>query len=62
MSKWIACKYDSDGEIVNAEFTQSPDDSFWWVDSYNTLHTVMIKTAIWFKPKRIARVLHPDET
>ena len=58
-SNWIECQYDDDGEIINPEFVSAPDDSFWWVDNYNRLNTVMIKTAIWFKPKRIARVEEP---
>ena len=61
MSNWIACQYDSDGEIINPEFTQAPHDSFWWVDSHNRLITVMMKSAIYFRPSRIAFVAHPDE-
>jgi hypothetical protein len=58
-TKWIVCEYDDDGEISNPEFAQAPDDSFWWVDSHNRLITVMIKTAIYFRPSRIARVEEP---
>ena len=58
-NQWISVELDDDGEIVNPEFLHAPDDSFWWVDSHNRLITVMIKTAIWFKPKRIARVGEP---
>jgi hypothetical protein len=58
---WITCTYDDDGEISNPEFVSAPDDSFWWCDSSNRLHTVLIKTGVWFKPQRIARVWHPDE-
>jgi hypothetical protein len=58
-SKWQQVELDDDGEISNPDFVSAPDDSFWWVDSHNRLITVMIKTAIWFKPKRIARVGEP---
>jgi hypothetical protein len=61
MSNWIECQYDDDGEIINPEFTQAPDDSFWWVDSRGKLHTVVMKCEIWFRPYRIARVAHPDD-
>lgn len=59
--KWIECVYDSDGEIINPEFTGAPHDSFWWVDSANRIQTVMLKSVIWFRPQRIARVAHPDD-
>jgi hypothetical protein len=62
MSNWLICEYDDHGEITNPEFVQAPHDSFWWVDSRNKLHHVFIKSAICFRPDRIARVLHPDET
>lgn len=61
MSGWIVCEYDDDGEIINPEWTIAPDDSFWWVDSRNRLHTVCRKDEIWFRPTKIARVAHPDE-
>ena len=59
-TKWIECQYDDDGEISNPEFVSAPDDSFWWIDSHNRLITVMIKTAIYFRPSRIARVEVPE--
>lgn len=59
MSNWIECQYDDDGEIINPEFVNAPDDSFWWVDNYNRLMVVMIKSAIYFRPSRIARVEEP---
>jgi len=58
---WIDCQYDDDGEMVNPEYASAPHDSFWWVDSKNRLQTVVMKSAIWWKPVRVARVLHPDE-
>lgn len=60
MSNWIACEYNDDGEIVNPEFVNAPSDSWWWVDSHNRLMTVMIKTAIYFRPTRIALVEVPE--
>jgi len=61
MGNWITCEYDDDGEIINPEFVQAPHDSFWWVDSRNRCHHVFIKSAICFRPDRIALVAHPDE-
>lgn len=61
MSNWIECQYDDDGEIINPEFVSAPDDSYWWVDSVNKCHCVLIKAAILGYPSRIARVWHPDE-
>jgi hypothetical protein len=58
-TKWTACEYDDDGEISNHDFVNAPDDSFWWIDSHNRLITVMIKSAIYFRPSRIARVEEP---
>jgi hypothetical protein len=60
-TNWIECQYDDDGEIINPEFTQAPDDSFWWIDSRNRCHTILMKSGIWFSPGRIARVAHPDD-
>jgi len=60
-TEWQRVELDDDGEISNPDFVSAPDDSFWWVDSHNRLMTVMIKTAIYFRPSRIARVVHPDE-
>lgn len=61
MSGWIKCEYDDDGEIINPEFVNAPDDSWWWCSSCNKLDAVVIKLDIWFRPDRIARVWHPDE-
>jgi hypothetical protein len=61
MSNWIECQYDDDGEICNPEFVNAPSDSFWWVDSRSKLHTVVMNCEIYFRPDRIARVVHPDE-
>ena len=60
MSNWQQVELDDDGEISNPDFVNAPDDSFWWVDSYNRLMVVMMKSAIYFRPSRIARVQHPD--
>jgi len=60
-TKWVVCEYDDEGEITNPDFVAAPDDSFWWIDSRNRLQTVLIKSAIWFRPDRIARVGHPDD-
>jgi hypothetical protein len=62
MSNWIECQYDNDGEIINPEYANAPNDSFWWVSRRGYCHHVFIKSAICFRPDRIARVLHPDET
>ena len=59
-TKWQQVELDDDGEISNPDFVSAPDDSWWWVDSHNCLITVMIKTAIWFRPSRIARVEVPE--
>jgi hypothetical protein len=61
MSNWIECQYDDDGEIISPEFTQAPSDSFWWLDCRNRCHAVLMKSGIWFRPDRIARVVHPDD-
>lgn len=61
MSTWITCEYDDEGEIINPEFVNAPEDSFWWVDSINMLHTVVIKTKVLGYPARIARVWRPEE-
>ena len=60
-TKWIVCEYDDEGEVTNPEYVNAPDDSFWWIDKRNRLHTVLIKSSIWFRPDRIARVGHPDD-
>jgi hypothetical protein len=60
-TKWIVCEYDDEGEISNPEFVTAPNDSFWWIDKRNRLHTVLMKSSIWFRPDRIARVEHPDD-
>lgn len=60
-TKWIVCEYDGDGEIINPEYVIAPDDSFWWTDKSNRLHTVLMKSSIWFRPDRIARAEHPDD-
>ena len=59
MSEWIEVELDDDGEISNPEFVNAPNDSWWWVDSRNRLMTVMLKTAIYFRPTRIARIQEP---
>jgi hypothetical protein len=65
MTQWLDVKYDDDsGEIINPEYLAADNDSMWWVDSVYSLHTVKSKNQIDannFWPKRIARVLHPDE-
>ena len=58
-SKWQPVEPDDNGEIMNCEFVHAPNDSFWWVDSHNRLITVMMKSAIYFRPSRIARVQEP---
>jgi len=58
-TKWQKVKLDDEGEIINPEFAQAPDDSYWWVDSHNRLITVMMKSQIYFRPSRIARVEEP---
>jgi hypothetical protein len=58
-TKWQKVKLDDEGEIINPEFAQAPDDSYWWVDSHNRLITVMMKSQIYFRPSRIARVGEP---
>jgi hypothetical protein len=59
-TKWQQVELDDDGEISNPEFVNAPNDSFWWVDSHNRLHTVMMKSAIYFRPSRIAKVNPPE--
>jgi hypothetical protein len=59
-TKWQQVELDDDGEIINPEFVNAPSDSWWWVDSHNRLMIVMIKTAIYFRPSRIARVEVPE--
>jgi hypothetical protein len=59
MSNWQQVELDDDGEISNPEFAQAPNDSYWWVDSYNRLMVVMMKSQIYFRPSRIARVEEP---
>jgi hypothetical protein len=59
-TKWQQVQLDDDGEIANPDFVNAPNDSWWWVDSHNRLITVMIKTAIWFRPSRIAMVEVPE--
>jgi hypothetical protein len=61
-TKWMFCEYDDEGEILNLEYVSAPYDSFWWVSRRGYCHHVFIKSAICFRPDRIARVLHPDET
>jgi hypothetical protein len=58
-TKWQQVELDDDGEIINPEFVNAPDDSFWWVDSHNRLITVMMKGQVYFRPSRIARVEEP---
>ena len=60
-TKWIVCEYDDEGEVINPEYVNAPDDSFWWIDKSNRLHVVLMKSSIWFRPDRIARVGHPDD-
>ena len=59
-TKWQQVELDDDGEISNPDFVSAPSDSWWWVDSHNRLITVMIKTAIYFRPSRIAMVEVPE--
>jgi len=59
MSNWQQVELDDDGEISNPDYVNAPDDSFWWVDSYNRLMVVMMKSQIYFRPSRIARVEEP---
>jgi hypothetical protein len=59
-AKWQQVELDDDGEIINPDFVNAPSDSWWWVDSHNRLMTVMMKTAIYFRPTRIALVEVPE--
>jgi len=59
-TKWQDVELDDDGEISNPDFVSAPSDSWWRVDSHNRLMTVMMKTAIYFRPTRIALVEVPE--
>jgi hypothetical protein len=60
-TNWIVCEYDDEGEISNPEYVNAPNDSFWWASRRGYCHYVFIKSAICFRPDRIALVAHPDE-
>jgi hypothetical protein len=61
---WIELQFDDDGEIVNQEFVDASDDSYFWVRG-RSLHKVVPKLHINVYGcgfTHISRVFHPEDS